>query len=179
MAIHIAALLDKAQVIHRLPSDYKLALVMGISHSSLTSYRQGKTLPDARVIAKLCDLTGDDPGILLAQIEAERAKTAEARALWLQVVERLQSTLHAAIFSVLIGGAFWGGFPSESQAAERSISQLKTLYIVECRTRSTAPTTKDKTPAAPVTRAHFPNAALSRASSGFPVFRHSTARASH
>lgn len=73
MAIHIAALLDKAQVIHRLPSDYKLALVMGISHSSLTSYRQGKTMPDARVIAKLCELTGDDAGVLLADIEAERA----------------------------------------------------------------------------------------------------------
>lgn len=132
MAIHIAALLDKAQVIHRLPSDYKLALVMGISHSSLTSYRQGKTMPDARVIAKLCDLTGDDAGVLLAEIEAERAKTDEARALWRQVAARLSSAVHAAIFAVLFGGSLWGGFSNDAQAADRPFLKLQPLYIVEC-----------------------------------------------
>lgn len=131
MAIHIAALLDKAQVIHRLPSDYKLALVMGISHSSLTSYRQGKTMPDARVISKLCDLTGDDAGVLLAEIEAERAKTDEARALWRQVAARLSSTLHAAVFAVLFGVVGWGGFPSGAQAAEPLNLRVYPLYIVE------------------------------------------------
>lgn len=116
MAANVSALLDKAKLVHSLPSDYKLALVMGVDQKSLRNYRDGKTLPDARVISALCDLTGDDPALLLAQIEAERAKTTEARALWLQVVERLQSTLHAVILSALFGGAFWSGFPAESQA---------------------------------------------------------------
>lgn len=136
MAANIVALLDKAKVVHRLPSDYKLALVMGVQQATLANYRQGKTLPDARVIRLICDLTGDDPALLLAEVEAERAKTDEARALWLEVVKRLRSTLHGAIFSVLVGGAAWGGFPSESQAAERSICQLKTLYIVEAVRRT-------------------------------------------
>jgi transcriptional regulator with XRE-family HTH domain len=116
MATDVAGLLDKAISIHRLSSDYKLALVMGISASSLTSYRHGKTLPDARVIGKLCELTGDDPALLLAEIEAQRAKTDEARALWLEVVQRLQSTLHVVILSALFGGALWGGFPMETHA---------------------------------------------------------------
>lgn len=131
MASNVAALLDKAKVIHRLPSDYKLALVMGVRTTSLTNYRTGKTLPDARVIRLICDLTGDDPVLLLAEIEAERAKTDDARALWRQVVERLQSTLHAAIFSVLAGMVLAGGFPSDAAASGISHRQLDALYIVE------------------------------------------------
>lgn len=132
MAIHIASMLDRAKVIHRLPSDYKLALVLGVDHKSLRNYRDHKTLPDARVISLLCGLTGDDPALLAAQVEAERAKTDEARALWRQVVERLTSTMHAAVFAVLFGGSLWGGFSNEAQAADRAFLKLQPLYIVEC-----------------------------------------------
>lgn len=52
MAANVAALLDKAKVMHKLPSDYKLALVLGVSFSTPANYRTGKTLPDARVIAE-------------------------------------------------------------------------------------------------------------------------------
>lgn len=131
MAANIVALLDKAKVVHRLPSDYKLALVMGVQQATLANYRQGKTLPDARVIRLICDLTGDDPALLLAEVEAERAKTDEARALWLEVVKRLRSTLHGAIFSVVLGGSVFGALPSESQAATRSGGHTNPLYIVE------------------------------------------------
>lgn len=131
MAQNVAALLDKAKLIHRLPSDYKLALVMGVKQTTLANYRQGKTLPDARVIRLICDLTGDDAALLAAEIEAQRAPTEDARALWRQVVERLTNTLHAAVFSVLLGGSFLGGFPNEAQAADRAFLKLQTLYIVE------------------------------------------------
>lgn len=136
MAANIGALLDKAKTVHRLSSDYKLALVLGVDQKSLRNYRDSKTLPDARVIRSICDLTGDDPALLLAEVEAERAKTDEARALWLEVVQRLRSTLHGAIFSVLVGGAAWGSFPSESQAAARSGDQVNPLYIVEAMRRT-------------------------------------------
>lgn len=132
MAANIAALLDKAKVIHKLPSDYKLALVLGVSFSTPANYRTGKTLPDARVISKICALTGDDPALLLAQIEAERAKTDDARALWREVVQRLQSTLHSAIFAVLTVGVLWGGLPSDAQAKTAGFSLVNPRYIVEC-----------------------------------------------
>lgn len=91
MALNIASLLDNAKVIHKLPSDYKLALVMGIGHASLKNYRDNKTLPDARVISKICELTGDDPFLLAAQIEVERAKTTEAKTLWAGIAARLSA----------------------------------------------------------------------------------------
>jgi transcriptional regulator with XRE-family HTH domain len=116
MAANIASLLDKAKVIHRLPSDYKLALVMGISHSALVSYRQGKTLPDARVISLICGLTGDDPTLLAVEIEEQRAKTDEARNLWHMVAQRLQAGAAAAIFSVLFVLGFGVGLPMEAHA---------------------------------------------------------------
>lgn len=131
MAANVAALLDKAKVIHSLPSDYKLALVLGVQQTTLTNYRHGKTLPDARVIQSICGLTGDDPALLLAEVEAERAKTAEARALWLEVVQRLRSTLHAAFFAVVLGAAGLAGFPLDAQSATRHFHQVKTLYIVK------------------------------------------------
>ena len=127
MAANIAALLDKAKDIHKLSSDYKLALVMGVSHRSLASYRHGMTLPDARVISKICALTGDDSAVLAAEMEAERATTEEARALWRGVVQRLQSTLHAAIFAVLTGVVFLGAFPSDA-VAKTAISEELTRY---------------------------------------------------
>ena len=105
MTINIPALLDKAKVIHSLPSDYKLALIMGVNLTSLANYRNGKTLPDARVIRQICNLTGDDPAVLVAEIEAERAKTSDARELWQQVAERLRLVPAAALAaSSLIAG---------------------------------------------------------------------------
>jgi transcriptional regulator with XRE-family HTH domain len=136
MAANVSALLDKAKVIHGLSSDYKLALVMGVQQTSLANYRTGKTLPDARVISKICELTGDDPEILAAEIEAERAKTPEARALWRSVVERLSMTARqgvaAGVFSVAAGGALLAGFPSgNAHASPASAGVYETTH---CRT---------------------------------------------
>jgi transcriptional regulator with XRE-family HTH domain len=117
MAANIALLLDKAKVIHRLSSDYKLALVMGVKLTTLSNYRAGKTLPDARVIRLICDLTGDDPALMAAEVEEQRAKTDEARNLWHMVAQRLQAGAAAAIFSVLFVLGFGAGLPMESHAS--------------------------------------------------------------
>ncbi|MGE0350401.1 DUF3693 domain-containing protein [Hydrogenophaga sp.] len=117
MAINMVSLLDNAKVAHRLPSDYKLALVLGIDQKSLRNYRDSKTLPDARVLVKLCELTGDDPAILLAEIEEQRAKTDEAKALWHQIAARLQSAAAAGVFSVVFLIAAMGGLPMSEASA--------------------------------------------------------------
>lgn len=117
MAANIALLLDKAKVIHRLSSDYKLALVLGVDQKSLRNYRAGITLPDARVISLLCGLTGDDPTILAVEIEEQRAKTDEARNLWHMVAQRLQAGAAAAIFSVLFVLGFGAGLPMDAHAS--------------------------------------------------------------
>lgn len=118
----VGHLLDKAKVIHRLPSDYKLALVMGVAQKSLRNYRDGKTLPDARVIGKICELTGDDAGLLLAQIEAERASEAHNRAQWAtgraQALERENATLAGRVAYLERVGSF-GSANAPTLAAQR------------------------------------------------------------
>ena len=116
MSTKIAILLDKAKVMHRLPSDYKLALVMGVQQTTLGNYRTGKTLPDARVITLICDLTGDDAALLAAEIEAERAKTDEARALWQNIARRLSLGAAAGIGAAILSGCLWVGEVTETAA---------------------------------------------------------------
>jgi len=120
MAENIASLLDRAKDMHRLSSDYKLALVMGVSHRTLASYRHGMTLPDARVIAKICELTGDDPDVMAAQMEAQRATSDEARALWSRVAQRLQAAATTAVFAVAFLVATMVGLPMSDAAAQAS-----------------------------------------------------------
>ena len=93
---NIDAMLDRAKDLNGFPSDYKLALVTGISHGSINSYRKGNTLPDERVLSKLCELSGDDPYLMTAQIQYERAKTDEARSVWAGIAERLKLTTKTA-----------------------------------------------------------------------------------
>ncbi len=134
MAADIAALLDKAKVMHSLSSDYKLALVLGVSFSTPGNYRAGKTLPDARVISLLCDLTGDDPEILAAQIEEERAKTPEAKHLWHSIAERLAMTARqgvaAGVFSVSVLAALGAVSPMDAHASDADLRKY-TLWKVK------------------------------------------------
>jgi hexokinase len=118
MAVNIASRLDHAKAIHRLPSDYKLALVMGVKPTTLANYRTGKTLPDARVIRLLCDLTGDDAALLAAEIEEQRATTEDARAIWHQVAVRLQQAAAAGVVSVVavVSGTGVATAPAPAQA---------------------------------------------------------------
>jgi Phage related protein len=132
---NIAKLLDKAKLIHKLPSDYKLALVMGIQPTSLGNYRTGKTLPDPRVITKICELTGDDPMVLAAEIEAERAKTTEARALWSSIAARLQggmATAASVVMTCVLSLLFTlsTGVTNEAQASPLSSQNGGALYIM-------------------------------------------------
>lgn len=144
MAANIAALLDKAKVLHRLSSDYKLALVMGVKPTTLANYRNGKTLPDARVIGLICDLTGDDAAILAAEIEEQRANTDEARALWHQVAQRLQAAAATAVFAVAFVVAGWVGFPMGDALAKAQTDNFSS-YTSWNVIRTDAPQQKRKT----------------------------------
>lgn len=83
--------LDKAKAVQNVRSDYKLSLTVGISESSLSAYRKRVNLPDEINCKKLADAAGDDPDLLVVEMQAQRAKTDEARAIWLSIAARLQA----------------------------------------------------------------------------------------
>jgi predicted transcriptional regulator len=129
--VNIASLLDKAKVIHSLKSDYKLALVLGVSQTAVIYYRQGKTLPDARSITKICDLTGDDPDILIAEIEAQRAKTDEARERWTSIAKRLTAAAAAGIVSASVVAGPTLPSPAVSLAGECILCKVASVKQVD------------------------------------------------
>lgn len=67
----------------------------------MTGYRSGKTKPDERVLEQLCALSGDDVAVLAAELQAERARTAEGKSMWLMVAARLRGAVQPAILAAL------------------------------------------------------------------------------
>jgi hypothetical protein len=129
----IADLLERAKAKANIESDYRLAKVIGITHGAMTHYRQGRTLPNESVIEQLCALSGDDAGVIAAQIQAERSKTPQAKNMWLMVAARLRGAAQTAILSVCFAIALIA-FPA-SDARAVTVDAYKTgsvnlLYIV-------------------------------------------------
>jgi len=86
----IGQVLDKAKHAQKVPSDYKLALVLGIGESALANYRHGRSLPDENACTKLAHAMGEDPAVLTVEMQIQRAKTPEAKQIWLSIAKRLQ-----------------------------------------------------------------------------------------
>lgn len=126
-------LLDKSKTCANIDSDYRLSKVIGITHSAMTHYRMGRSLPNESVIEQLCALSGDDPAFIAAQVQALRSKTPEAKNLWLKVAARMAGGAQTAILSVLIAIVFVAGFSTPAYAknnADRFACVTKFLYIV-------------------------------------------------
>jgi len=129
----VADLLDRAKAGGNIESDYRLAKVIGITHSTMSGYRVGKTIPDARVLEQLCALSGDDAGVLMAQAQAERERTPEGKTMWLMVAKRLQGAATTAILSVCFAISLIAMSPDVAKA--QTVDAFKTgefslLYIV-------------------------------------------------
>jgi len=83
-------ILDLAKQASGAPSDYKLALMLGIEPSTIGHYRKGRSRPDDDIAQRLADMANLDRGYVVACIHAERAGTATARELWERVAARLR-----------------------------------------------------------------------------------------
>lgn len=129
----VAQLLDRAKENGRIESDYRLAKVIGISHSVISGYRAGKSMPDARVLEQLCALSGDDLAVVAASIQAERERTSEGRAVWLMIAKRLAGGASTAILSVLFAIGLIAAPVDSARAGSVNPAQnarLDVLYIV-------------------------------------------------
>ena len=98
----ISQVLDHAKTVQKVKSDYKLALCLGIGESSLSAYRNGRGLPDEINCKKLADAMGEDPALLTVQMQAQRAKTDEARDIWIGIAKRLQTGFASLTILVMV-----------------------------------------------------------------------------
>lgn len=129
----VANLLERAKKNANIESDYRLAKVISINQSAFGNYKAGRSWPSDKILAQLCALSGDDVGIVVAQVQAERASTEEGKSMWMMIAKRLAGGASTAILSVCFAIALIAGYASPAQAGEDGHAQkskVDFLYIV-------------------------------------------------
>jgi len=128
----IADLLERAKAKANIESDYRLAKVLRIKQSAISNYRAGR-LPNVEILEALCALSGDDAGLIVAQVEAERAADGPVRTMWLSVAKRLAGAVTPAILAAVFTIFSIAGYEPTARAGE-VLTPLKArvthIYIV-------------------------------------------------
>lgn len=114
-------LLDSYKKACSLASDNACAHSLGVGRAAVSKWRNGTGHPEADLIAAMCERTGEQVAHWLPLIEAERARTPEARKVWLRLAQMAAAiTLTVGVFA-----------PYSAHAETASISRNQpTLYIM-------------------------------------------------
>ena len=108
------ALMDRVKEIHKLPSDYQLAKILGVTPAHVYNWRTGRSAPEPAIAVKIAELLNKPPIEILALIETQREETStEPRPrvleLWGRYCPRLLPAIVAA--SIAAGGIAGRGTP--------------------------------------------------------------------
>lgn len=75
-------------------SDYALAKALQVRHSTISSYRAGRSRIDDDVALSIAEILEVNPLQVIAAANAERAKTPEQRARWSGVMEKFSASFN-------------------------------------------------------------------------------------
>lgn len=114
-------LLDKYKAAAKIASDNACAGALGVTRATVSRWRNGLGHPEADTIEIMCKATSESLAHWLPLIEAERARSPEARKVWLRLAQMAAAiTLTVGVFG-----------PSSAHAEAGSISRNQpTLYIM-------------------------------------------------
>ena len=90
-------LLDKYKKVCSLASDNAAAERLHVGRAAVSKWRNGNGHPDAGSVERMCQATGENLAHWLPLIEAERARTPEARKVWLRLAQA------AAVIALTVG----------------------------------------------------------------------------
>ncbi len=91
-----AELLDLYKKARSIPTDMALAENLGKTRALVSAWRAGKAQPQEAEVEKMCRATGEDEGVWLTLLAAERAETPAARVSLLRLVDIAKKYGHAA-----------------------------------------------------------------------------------
>lgn len=128
-------LLDQVKANSGIQSDYRLAKTLNLTINTISNYRHGRSRPDDLVLSKLAELGGipaDQVELLAVTLQAERATTDEARALWQRIASRLQAgAVHSVVLALLVAAGFITTTPNAHAAVTGFDAQKSgSLYIM-------------------------------------------------
>lgn len=117
--------LDAVKAKHGAASDYALSKVLGVSHQQITNYRRkGYGLGNETAI-KVAELLEIDPGIVIAAVHAERAKSEAERNAWRSMFEKLGGVAAGLVI----------GLSAVSPSPAQAVEQANSVYYVKSRRR--------------------------------------------
>lgn len=113
------ALLEEAREKLGSVTDYKLGKVLQIHQQTISRYHEGTQQADAYACARLAMILNRDPLEIIAEVEADSAKTEARREFWAGFPSGLRRTaLGAALF--LTFGSSGVGWPGGAEAGSTS-----------------------------------------------------------
>lgn len=127
--------LDAVKTKLGLVSDYQLAKFLGCGHARISNYRSGYSKFDDEMAVKAASILEIDPMIVIAAVNAERAKNEETKAIWKALFERLGGV--AA--TLLIASGLNIATPSNSIAGAASsvdVTSNNNVYYVKSTRRN-------------------------------------------
>jgi len=72
-------------------TDYALAKALGVSRAAVSRWRHGLNLMDEDTAIRISETLGDDPCEFLAELSAERSKSAGAKEHWSRIAKMLKA----------------------------------------------------------------------------------------
>lgn len=116
-----------------IPSNYRLARIIGVTDATVANWKHGRNLPDDPMCERLAQMAGLDPAYVIASIYAERAANDDSKRIWSGIAKRLQG-LAAGLATVIVSVWISWLAPGDAQAAVRFggavNNEVHALYIV-------------------------------------------------
>jgi len=84
-------------------TDYRIAQVLDISKQKVSAMKAGREKPDSYDCARIAEILERDPLEVIAQVEAESARTEKKRLYWRSFFSSLKRTAHVAAWCGIVG----------------------------------------------------------------------------
>ena len=79
-------------------TDYKIAQALDLHTQRVSEFVRGKGTADPYACAKIAEALGRDPLAVIAQVEAEAAKTEKKRAYWRSFFSSMKRRAHGVVW---------------------------------------------------------------------------------
>lgn len=85
--------LDAAKSRLGIESDYALAKVMKMRASTISNYRSGRSQMDDDIAARVAQILGMHPGLVMLDMHRARAKTPAEQSIWQEIYKGFRTLL--------------------------------------------------------------------------------------
>lgn len=83
-----------------IPSNYRLAKVLGVTDQTVSNWQNGRRFPDDALAVRLAEMGHLNPGEVLVSIYAQRAADGPMSGIWASIAQRVHDSAHGALAAV-------------------------------------------------------------------------------